>query len=245
MALGLGCLFDGGQTAGFACDEDEHCGGGLACIDGICGGDGSGEAGSGSDDDEDSDDGDDSDDADVGSGSPTCDEEPMCIDDASISACIDDELMSVSCSEACGEQPAFGCYPTSSSETCICNSEAPGSCTTPDAIECVGSGGVQICEGTAWAQYDCDAICELDPRGAFANCGFDAESGHDVCYCDIGAPCITGAAYCADPSRLRVCDGGTWLESSCQDLCSTQDLGNAVGCLYRESLGTDTCVCTG
>ncbi len=234
--FGSGCLFDGAATAGLPCEKDEHCGGGLACVDGVCGGAAADSSSGGTEE---------SSDASADSEAECAASDRACDGPEALRVCDDGELVTRDCSAECAPRPSFGCASATQGDACICDGEAPGACVTDGAIDCVGAGGVRVCDAGQWVPFDCDAVCETAPRGAFVQCAFDSSRGHDVCFCDEGAPCPSGAVYCLDANTLGACEGGTWSSFSCTQLCAEQGLGVAVACVFRASLGTDACICSG
>jgi hypothetical protein len=257
-ALGLtACLFDGGSdTVGLPCEKDSHCGEGLECLLGFCGGPQDfgdfGEAGDGGDaadgdggvDDGDGgvDDGDGGVDDGDGDGTPpgACSaSDPLtCTGSNTVRYCDAGQLAEISCDDVCeqdGQLRSWGCRETSSGDGCWCDPNS-AACSTVDAVECYDGVNARQCTTNGWQAVDCDIIC-ADGLGSTTGC----EPTTDGVTCQCTETCVDGAQYCDSDSTIRVCEGGVWNAYDCTN--ATCGSGEPVGCAYIN--GGDTCVCLG
>jgi hypothetical protein len=215
FALGFSaCLFDGDETEGLPCTNDDHCGIGLACTNGLCGGGDACAAG-----------------------------QAVCITPDVIQSCTMDQLVDTPCNQICandlGLGSAFGCAANTQSGSvgCYCDPSA-SLCDSPGEVECWNGDDARQCQNGFWDHIDCDEICELDGLGSATHC--EPSPNGVTCFCTSPDPCQDGRQFCRTDSTLAVCSNGGWIDIQCGDGCgSTQSLG----CGFFEQTGDETCLC--
>jgi hypothetical protein len=58
-----------------------------------------------------------------------------------------------------------------------------------DEIACLSAETIEVCDGGQLVTIDCEALCIDGGYAGSDDCSFDAERGHDVCWCvDMPAP---------------------------------------------------------
>jgi hypothetical protein len=58
-----------------------------------------------------------------------------------------------------------------------------------DEIACVDAATIEVCDGGQAMRLACDDVCTQQGYAGSDECSFDAETGHDVCWCyDQPAP---------------------------------------------------------
>ncbi len=80
-----------------------------------------------------------------------------------------------------GDGPAPGDDGSGEGETGHTGEECTG-----DAITCVGPATIEVCDGGAIVSIDCQTLCVDQGFAGADDCSFDAQSGHDVCWCVEG-----------------------------------------------------------
>jgi hypothetical protein len=214
LAAGLPtCLFDGKETEGLPCTSNEHCGVGIECIAGVCGGDNACASGV-----------------------------PVCSGPKTLQSCVNGMPLDQHCDEICAGQGlgrALTCEfsPQSGRDGCYCD-QASSFCDAEGELECWSGNDGRVCQDGVWQNLDCDYVCDLDGLGSGTSCGPNMV-GDLVCFCTD--PCEDGAQFCLDGTTERYCDQGTWVDVPCQD--SSCDSGVSLGCGYLDAIGDETCLC--
>ena len=231
IALQAGCLFNGAQTEGLPCNNDEECGRGLQCVERVCGGPeivAEGETETDAEDDE----------SGESSGEPLPEDEDdvrdmceaadtQCLDGDTLRRCTDDgKLETVGCKGVCGEHwHTLGCAHINEDDVdnCVCMYEHE-TCDVPGERECSGNGLAQ-CDGEIMQYQDCDEICLADGYRGAAYC----DGG--TCFCD-SSTCAEAAQRCTDSNTIAGCWGGTWYPESCTEICRDNGFEGSFGCFF-------------
>ncbi len=214
IALALaGCLFDGEETRGLACTNDRHCGVGISCIEGVCGGIDACSSG-----------------------------KPRCVDDEVLQVCHGGTPAETKCDDVCsnlGFGRALTCAhsPADDEGGCYCD-KSSSFCDVEGARECWSEDDIRECVGGAWQNADCDSICALDGLGSGIGCGLDMDAKPA---CECAAPCEHDSQFCVDAGTAAYCDNAQWTQIECdQALCPG---GVSLGCGFLQAIGDETCLC--
>jgi hypothetical protein len=228
---GSGCLFNGAETEGLPCINDNDCANGYACIERICGGPmlvGTSEGASESSDSGGEDTAEPVEDENDDAREECVPSDTECLDDDVVRLCLDDgKLQTLGCPGACGEAArSLGCHAGAEDEGCWCDFErAP--CSSEGALDCLSNGQLGICEGGWWERNDCDDVCVQAGYGGSTSCG--PGDGNDVCFCD--SACTEGAQRCVNDNDLAGCWGGSWQIDTCGQICADNGYTGTLGCL--------------
>jgi hypothetical protein len=215
-AVLVGCLFDGAETEGMICESHDQCGVGIDCLQGICGG--------------------------VNACATGLD---LCADDDTLQTCQVGTPTNLSCTDVCaagglGESLICETSPQTGEAGCYCD-ESSSFCDQEGVVECADDDDIRGCFNGVWEQQDCDWLCGSDGLGSGDSCGYDMQSGSNVCWC-TGDPCVDGEQYCLSQGALALCDGGAWTQVACDDAGCGPD-GVSLGCGFLGSVGDETCLC--
>lgn len=207
------CLFDGKETEGLPCTSDEHCGIGIECIAGVCGG-----------------------------GNACASGVPVCSGPKTLQQCVNGAPLDLHCDQICAEQglgESLVCdtAPQSGTDGCYCD-QSSSFCDVEGDLECWSQDDGRFCQGGVWQNLDCDGVCESDGLGSGDSCGPNM-TGDLVCFCTN--PCVDGEQFCLDDQTVRYCDQGTWIDLPCLD--GNCDGGVSLGCAYLDAIGDETCLC--
>lgn len=217
FALGVSaCLFDGDETEGLPCTSNDHCGIGLDCINGLCGGGDACAAG-----------------------------QAVCVSPDVIQTCTMDQVVDTHCDQICandlGLGKSLGCAANSvtGNDGCYCDPSA-SLCDAEGEAQCWNGDDARLCTGGFWNHVDCDEICEQDGLGSATHC--EPNPNGVTCFCTSPNPCENGRQFCRDENTVVQCQNGVWVDVSCGGGCEGRP---SLGCGFFEQTGDETCLCGG
>src|SRR5262249_34193087 len=133
-----------------------------------------------------------------------------------------------SCFTACvngGYSDTTGCSYDSSTQhdTCFCTSSSTSSSSastggggcTENALQCLGTAGIQQCSGRTWTTESWDTACKNAGYVATTGCSYDSSTQHDTCFCTS-----SGSSSSSSSSS----GGGGGCSSGCPGDCSGSDV---------------------
>jgi hypothetical protein len=236
------CLYTGNGTEGLPCRTDAECGGAQTCIAQVCGGPSTSSEGSSGESDSGSESSSDGG-SDEGIRDMCGPADTQCLDGNVLQLCTEDGKLSTrECAGWCGQaSPSNGCFTQpEGGDTCYCEDErAPCSAAQEYDYEC-HDNNLRQCDGAFWTPLDCDSICVDAGYVGADSCG-PTETGSGTCFCNTS--CVEGSLRCVDGNTAAQCNGGTWTNYDCNDLCVENGKTFSPGCDFFYDADTESCGC--